>query len=175
MYKRQPNARVHLRLLYCSPGRLSCIIPYHDFERTRRMSKLPALYFDNLGPSFGVDQKQAVWGPHLLIGPSWDRIHGRLAEMKNKIDTREITPLRLPERCMSPFIISPNPVRWATTIDHLSVEMLETATSLPPNTKLSALSFRQDRLPAFSVEMLSLIHISEPTRPCGTSRMPSSA
>ena len=29
--------------------------------------------------------------------------------------------------------------------------------------------------PSFAVEDLSLIHISEPTRPCGTSRMPSSA
>ena len=27
----------------------------------------------------------------------------------------------------------------------------------------------------YEVEKLSLIHISEPTRPCGTSRMPSSA
>ena len=31
------------------------------------------------------------------------------------------------------------------------------------------------KLPEFHAQKLSLIHISEPTRPCGTSRMPSSA
>ena len=67
---------------------------------------------------------------------------------------------------------------WTQTKNTLHIESLETHLSLNCQSFVKNLSgdYRVLQIGTRAeVTQLSLIHISEPTRPCGTSRMPSSA
>ena len=94
---------------------------------------------------------------------------------KDYFTGERLTPKRIAERLLIPMSLANIPEDVAR--DGVAGGVMETffkfiGSSLQDETEYKETS---ERVKREVIEDLSLIHISEPTRPCGTSRMPSSA
>ena len=107
-----------------------------------------------------------------------DVVLGRLAVQTANLLRGKNKPTYAPNVDGGDFVVIINAEKIAVSANKRDKVKLYRHSGYPGGLRADALGDMLDNNPAYVIEKavkLSLIHISEPTRPCGTSRMPSSA